>query len=223
MANIFFIMPFRPGLNYMYLHMKSYIESNFVDTKCIRGDTNISTGLLIKKIRSNIEEADVVIADCSDGNPNVFYELGIAHALGKQSILIHSDAEARVPTDIQGYERLPYGFDDDEAFCENIKKALNSLVRDRYAILYEKGHGYLDAFNATRLDALPLKDEAKFRADVMSRESAAKLPRLNHERKLATYLLPIIADCTLDLDLATEMKEWIANTYPTDPLRSGKA
>ena len=86
MANVFFIMPFRPGLNFMFLHMKHFIEASFAGTQCARGDTDISIGMLINKIRSNIGEADVVIADCSGGNPNVFYELGIAHALGKRVV-----------------------------------------------------------------------------------------------------------------------------------------
>ncbi len=44
MTNIFFIMPFRPGLNFMYLHMKHFIEAEFEGARCVRGDTNISTG-----------------------------------------------------------------------------------------------------------------------------------------------------------------------------------
>ena len=50
MANIFFIMPFRPGLNFMFLHMKHFIEARFVGAQCVRGDTDISTGMLINKI-----------------------------------------------------------------------------------------------------------------------------------------------------------------------------
>jgi nucleoside 2-deoxyribosyltransferase len=129
MANIFFIMPFRPGLNFMFLHMKHFIEATFEGANCIRGDTNISTGLIINKIRANIEEADVVIANCSGGNPNVFYELGVAHALGKQVLLIHDSEEEMIPTDIQGYERLPYGFDDDCVFCEKVKRALQAIIQ----------------------------------------------------------------------------------------------
>ncbi len=222
MANIFFIMPFRPGLNYMYLHMKQYIEKNFEGARCIRGDTNISTGILISKIKANIEEADVIIADCSGGNPNVFYELGIAHALGKNAVLIHSDSEARIPTDIQGYERLTYGFDDDDAFCTRIRQALEGLIRDKYETLFEKARNYLIKFNQDSNRAISVKDEKRFRADMISRESAAKLPSLKNERKLAAYLMPIISDGIFDLDIATEMKEWIAANYEDgDPSLDG--
>ncbi len=214
MANIFFIMPFRPGLNFMFLHMKHFIESNFEGARCVRGDTNISTGNLINKIRSNIEEADVLIADCSGGNPNVFYELGIAHALGKQVLLIHDSSDAVIPTDIQGYERLPYGFNDDRAFCANVRTALQSVIGDKYQVLYGKACDYINAFNRGSGKNVPVKDFAKFRADLTSRENAAKLPPQNDERRLATYLIPSIADGVLDLEIATEMKLWIDRTYP---------
>ena len=88
MTNIFFIVPFRPGFNFMFLHLKHFIESNFSGAKCVRGDTDISSGILINKIRSSINEADVVIADCSGSNPNVLYEVGVAHALNKPVIMI---------------------------------------------------------------------------------------------------------------------------------------
>lgn len=216
MANIFFIMPFsRPGLNYMYLHLKSLIENDFAGTRCVRGDTNISTGFLISKIKANLEEADIVIADCSGHNPNVFYELGIAHTLGKQVVIIHCGTEPDVPTDIQAYERLMYGFDDHEAFGEKIRKVLSGLILDKYDILYDRGTGYLNAFNQARAHNFPAKDKAAFRTAVMSRESAAKLPSLDDNRQLATYLMPIVANISLDLDIATEMKEWIGNAYPS--------
>jgi nucleoside 2-deoxyribosyltransferase len=129
--NIFFIVPFRPGLNFMFLQMKDFIQRTFGDARCIRGDTSISTGMLIDKIKSNIQQADVVIADCSGGNPNVFYELGVAHALGKEVILIHDSEEKAIPTDIAGYERLQYGFDDDEVFCTKLKRVLQEIIGDK--------------------------------------------------------------------------------------------
>ena len=127
MANIFFIMPFRPGFNYMYLHIKDFIESKFDGTKCARGDTTISTEMLISKIRGNIQEADVIIADCSGHNPNVFYEIGVAHALGKNVVLISGRPNEEVPTDIRAYEQINYGFNDHEAFCGKLEQILRSF------------------------------------------------------------------------------------------------
>src|SRR3954452_5622402 len=94
----FVIMPFSVELHYFYLFLKRHIEEKH-PVKCIRGDADILTVPLLDKIRSYIDTADVLIADCSGRNPNVFYELGMAHALGKKVILITKDAIEDAPTD----------------------------------------------------------------------------------------------------------------------------
>ena len=51
-------------------------------------------------------EADVLIADLSEHNPNVFYELGIAHALTNKTIMISSDED--IPFDLSPYRVIRY-------------------------------------------------------------------------------------------------------------------
>jgi nucleoside 2-deoxyribosyltransferase len=76
-------MPFRPELNFFYRAIKSHIEQTFPEVRVERGDDRVLTKPILEKIVDFIRQADVVIADCSGRNPNVFYELGIAHALEK--------------------------------------------------------------------------------------------------------------------------------------------
>jgi nucleoside 2-deoxyribosyltransferase len=64
--------------------LKTHIEQGFPEVTVERGDDNILTTTILEKIGKLIGQADVVIADCSGRNPNVFYELGMAHALGKR-------------------------------------------------------------------------------------------------------------------------------------------
>ena len=60
-------------------------------------------------ITDAITSADLVIADVSRGNPNVFYELGYAHALRKNTILlVNRDARANVAFDLAGTQYLIY-------------------------------------------------------------------------------------------------------------------
>jgi nucleoside 2-deoxyribosyltransferase len=73
----------------MYHHMESLIKANFQDVTCLQGDSNYLPGSLNEKLQADIQAADVVIADCSGKNPNVFYEIGVAHALLKPVVLIH--------------------------------------------------------------------------------------------------------------------------------------
>jgi nucleoside 2-deoxyribosyltransferase len=55
-----------------------------------------------------IELADIVIADMTGQNPNVFYEVGYAHAKGKLCILLTSDA-ADIPFDLKHQRHIVYG------------------------------------------------------------------------------------------------------------------
>ena len=65
-----------------YLYLKQHVEQKY-HLICERADAQVLTIPLLDKINDSILQADVIIADCSGRNPNVFYELGIApHILG---------------------------------------------------------------------------------------------------------------------------------------------
>jgi uncharacterized RDD family membrane protein YckC len=53
-----------------------------------------SSGMILEEIVRSIRDAHLIIADLTGGNPNVCYELGIAHALGKRAFLTAEDPEA---------------------------------------------------------------------------------------------------------------------------------
>lgn len=76
--------------------------------RLLRGDEEyVSTDLLTYTI-SNIAKAKLIIANIEGRNPNVFYELGIAHALGKKTILI-AQAFENAPFDIRNFRIILYG------------------------------------------------------------------------------------------------------------------
>ena len=68
----------------------------------------------------------VLIADCTERNPNVFYEIGIAHTLGKQVILI-ARSDDDIPFDLRpiryiNYKYTPRGMSEFEG---NLQKHLS--------------------------------------------------------------------------------------------------
>jgi hypothetical protein len=73
-------MPFKPELHYFYLYIKKHIEEKH-NIECYRGDNNVLTIPILEKIKKDIERSDVVIADCTGRNPNVFYELVVRKQL----------------------------------------------------------------------------------------------------------------------------------------------
>jgi hypothetical protein len=70
--------------------------------------------------------AGAIIADCTGRNPNVFYEIGIAHTIGKQVILLSQDVED-VPADLRYYRYLLYT--PTESGQEELQEKLSQTVK----------------------------------------------------------------------------------------------
>ncbi len=83
----FVVMPFAPQYQTMYDHvLKKIVESE--GFQCIRADNLFKPGRIIDDIRRSIQEADFILADFSGRSPNVFYEIGMAHAICQKVILM---------------------------------------------------------------------------------------------------------------------------------------
>jgi hypothetical protein len=74
---------------------------------CRRGDEIVGPGSITREIVSSIYTADVVIADLTGNNPNVFYELGIAHCMGNKTVMITQNLVS-VPFDVSAYRLIRY-------------------------------------------------------------------------------------------------------------------
>jgi hypothetical protein len=73
----------------------------------VRIDEKTGPGVIFQDIQKEIEESDVVIAEITPANPNVFYELGYAHALKKPTILL-AQRGAGLPFDIRSFRVVFY-------------------------------------------------------------------------------------------------------------------
>lgn len=72
-----------------------------------RIDEKAGPGVIFQDIQREIEQAEIVIAEITPVNPNVFYELGYAHALGKPTILL-AQRGAALPFDIRSFRVVFY-------------------------------------------------------------------------------------------------------------------
>ena len=72
-----------------------------------RADQEHADDVIIQTIWKRINESRFVIADCTGRNPNVFYELGIAHTIGKP-VFICAPERADIPFDVQGIRSTTY-------------------------------------------------------------------------------------------------------------------
>jgi nucleoside 2-deoxyribosyltransferase len=73
-----------------------------------RVDEQIYTEGILDRIYRQIELADIIVADMTDQNPNVFYEVGFAHAKDKLCILLTSSAQD-IPFDLKHRRHIVYG------------------------------------------------------------------------------------------------------------------
>ena len=80
-------------------------------------------GEIVGQIWQGLRDADAVIVDITDDNPNVYYELGLAHALGKEVIIIGQNV-GDLPFDIRTVRRLTY----DETDLPDLKQKLTSAL-----------------------------------------------------------------------------------------------
>lgn len=90
-----------------------------------------STGNLIKSLVIDLQKSWLVLADLTDRNANVFYELGVRHALSKRTILVAQNS-GDIPSDLKGYWWLEYGTKPGEvsAFRKRLKELLIQIEED---------------------------------------------------------------------------------------------
>jgi hypothetical protein len=99
------MMPFNPLLTPVYKSIQSAAsEVGFV---CTRADDIWEHSTIIQDIFSLIFRSFIVICDFTGKNPNVFYEAGIAHTLGKHVIPI-TQSEQDIPFDLQHHRYIKY-------------------------------------------------------------------------------------------------------------------
>ncbi len=72
-----------------------------------RADDIWENPAIIQDVVSLIDRGRVVVCDCTGRNPNVFYEAGIAHTLGREVILI-TQAAQDIPFDLRHLRYIPY-------------------------------------------------------------------------------------------------------------------
>ena len=107
----FVMMPFASPLGGYYESVyKPAIEK--AGLQPVRADAEIfGAGKIMDQVWSGIRRAKVLVAELTQRNPNVFYELGLAHALKKPVVLISSN-EDDVPFDLQHIRVIYYDVND---------------------------------------------------------------------------------------------------------------
>ena len=131
-TDCFVMMPFKePYLTIFRDHIQKTLENEF-KIIAIKADDIFKPEPIINTIQYQIKKSDILIADITERNPNVYYEVGYAHALEKKIIFISQDTET-MPFDVAHwrcikYEFTPRGMTNFEAKVINaVKTILNEI------------------------------------------------------------------------------------------------
>ncbi len=125
----FVLMPFDVKFDSMYENIiKKIIEDDEFELNCRRADEIFGTRPIIEDIWEYIKKSRILVAELTGRNPNVFYELGLAHAMNKNVILITQNLDD-VPFDLKHYRCIVY--EDSISGAENLKEALKNTLREQ--------------------------------------------------------------------------------------------
>lgn len=105
-GDAFVAMQFGEPFDSLYRDVIATITSEF-GLRAYRADDVYGPGIILQDIVRGIVEAKLIIVEITPPNPNVFYELGFAHAIGKDTILL-AERGADLPFDIRGYRVIFY-------------------------------------------------------------------------------------------------------------------
>lgn len=104
-ALCFVLVPFNTRGNELFACIQPAVEA--VSMECRRADQHLSSSPIMFQIFDDIMRAQVVVADLTEPNPNVYYEVGLAHALKPHVILLSAEG-APVPFDLHSVRHVTY-------------------------------------------------------------------------------------------------------------------
>lgn len=122
---VFVLTPFHPLYEETYETISNVCRE--IGMRCLRGDEEYVQGDLLSHILRLIARSRLIIANIDGRNPNVFYELGLAHALDKTTVLV-GQSQFDIPFDLRTKKLVLY---DDQADLHQLlrKELARSLVR----------------------------------------------------------------------------------------------
>ena len=134
------LMPFSEEFDYIYGVIKKDLNDNGLI--CNRADEIAGSKPILNKILTEILKSRYIIADLTNYNPNVFYELGIAHSFkDAQNILLLKQKESKIPFDLTHLTYIEYTSDNLRFLTATIKNFIreNEYLSDFHESLNQHG------------------------------------------------------------------------------------
>lgn len=123
-SHIFYLCPFTEPFDTVYKdHVKPVaVKAGFTID---RADEIFGTQPIIEDIWESINSAEVIIADVTGRNPNVMYEIGMAHTVGRPVIIMTQQIDD-VPFDLKHHRCIVYSHT--PRGCKNLEKKVEGTL-----------------------------------------------------------------------------------------------
>jgi hypothetical protein len=123
----FVIMPFKSELDFVWGVIKETVQAHGIE--CLRADEKFISQPVVEDLKYQIAEADLVIVDFTDKNPNVYYEAGIADALKKKWIVL-AQSQDDLTFDVRHIRTILYSnrMGADIRLRENLSQAIRETM-----------------------------------------------------------------------------------------------
>lgn len=93
-----------------------------------RADSSSTAGIITQEMFRDILYSRIVLADITGLNPNVFYELGVRHALRPTSTVVFKEVHSTIPFDVRDLRIFDYDIDGLAGFGGAVQKIKKSLT-----------------------------------------------------------------------------------------------
>ena len=129
------MMPFAHEWDPIFDAIRDTLQSPSWNFVCRRASDFFGGGHILTDILRGIGQAQIVIADLSGRNPNVFYELGITHMVKKpEEVVLLTQNMDSVPFDLRPFRCIEYSTGDDG--IRKLKEDLARALRDMTTPIY---------------------------------------------------------------------------------------
>lgn len=122
------MMPFDSRFDAVYATIKAAAEVSKMHS--LRADDIWQNEAIIQNVVSLINRSRIIVCDCTGRNPNVFYEVGIAHTLGRDVILI-AQSETDIPFDLRHLRYITYLNNDEgrRLLADRLQRRIETLLK----------------------------------------------------------------------------------------------
>src|ERR1700759_367710 len=125
LSTCFVLMPFDKALNNVYGIIKEILDN--LDIKCNRSDDIFDSLPILSTVLEQILRSEFIIADLTNRNPNVFYEVGLCHSFrNPENVILIAQSMNDIPFDIRHLPIIIYNSGNKYQLAENIKNRITT-------------------------------------------------------------------------------------------------